>query len=692
MKKYLILLTLPMLFTLSNCKNKSECCPQEQDKCGTQTEKVVKETNIKTSIKSLIDKYGETNKFRIEKGVNQVAAFWNSADGSAEDFEKYCIENFINSDGELDTVFQKLSTNLEALYGNFNKISIELKKNLHLDMGPLHKVDEMFGGYEPSANMSANFFENKIAFYTLLNFPFYSLKEKEELGSKWTRKEWAYARMGDLFTARIPASLVQKYSEATTSSDTYISEYNIYMGNLVDAQNKTYFPKDMKLITHWGLRDELKSNYNSKDGLLKQKIIYNVMKNIITQEIPENVINSDKLQWNPETNKVFENGKEIKFKPEPNIRYQHLLNIFKASKEMDQYSPLYSDNIKRSFEQGMELSQENVEKMFIEFVSSPQVKKVAALISKRLGRNLEPFDIWYDGFKSRSTINEDELTALTRKKYPTREAFQKDLPNILVKLGFTSEKANSISSKISVDPARGAGHAWGAEMKSDVAHLRTRIGKEGMDYKGYNIAVHEFGHNVEQTITLQDIDYYMLKGVPTTAFTEAIAFTFQKRDLELLGYSPKNKDNSQEYLEAIDNFWMSYEIMGVALVDMNIWKWMYANPEATPEELKNTMVTISKDIWNKYYADVFGIKDQPILAIYSHIIDAPLYVSAYPVGHLIEFQISQYIKNKPFASELQRILLNGRIIPQEWMKKAVGNSISIKPTIDATEEALKNLK
>jgi hypothetical protein len=121
-------------------------------------------------------------------------------------------------------------------------------------------------------------------------------------------------------------------------------------------------------------------------------------------------------------------------------------------------------------------------------------------------------------------------------------ALKKDLPRIMMDLGFTKEKAVEVSSRIEVDPSRGAGHAMGAQMKSDNAHLRTRIGKGGMDYKGYNIAVHEFGHNVEQTITLQDVDYYMLNGVPNTAFTEAWAFIFQSRDLELLGIKDDNPD------------------------------------------------------------------------------------------------------------------------------------------------------
>ena len=52
-----------------------------------------------------------------------------------------------------------------------------------------------------------------------------------------------------------------------------------------------------------------------------------------------------------------------------------------------------------------------------------------------------------------------------------------------------------------------------------------------MDYKGYNIAVHELGHNVEQTFSLNYVDHTLLAGVPNTAFTEAMAFVFQERDL-----------------------------------------------------------------------------------------------------------------------------------------------------------------
>jgi len=256
-------------------------------------------------------------------------------------------------------------------------------------------------------------------------------------------------------------------------------------------------------------------------------------------------------------------------------------------------------------------------------------------------------------------------------------------------LGWDKNTAEWIASKITVDASRGAGHAWGAEGKTFNARLRTRIGSDGMDYKGYNIAIHEFGHCVEQTITLHNVPYYMLRGVPNTAFTEAVAFLFQAKDLELLGVNINTEKEELEALAALDNCWSVYEIMGVSLVDQRVWKWMYENPEATPEQLKDAVTDIAIVVWNEYYAPVFGVKDSPILAIYSHMIDAPLYLSNYPIGHLIEFQIESYIEGKNIASEITRMFSQGRLIPQIWMKRAVGSEISAKPSIDAAAEAVE---
>lgn len=647
---------------------------------------------IEETIRSLKEKHTDKESFRIEKGVKQVASLWQDNDGSVEDFQKYCIDNFISDPVELSVAYNKIERNFEILFGLYNTMTVKLMEPLHLDMGEIHYIDNIMGSYSPSAHLTDDLFANKIAFHIALNFPSYSLKEKSEKSAEWTRQEWAYARMGDMFISRVPADIMQNASVAATNADTYIADYNIFMGKLVNQDMVQLFPDEMRLITHWGLRDELKSNYNLENGLEKQKMIYNVMLNIVRQTIPEEVINSGVYQWNPISNKLYKDGAEISFTAEQYTRYEHLLQNFKAQSAMDKYNPIYPTYIERAYDQSMELTRQEIENLFIEFITSPQIAEVAKLIKQRLGRDLEPFDIWYDGFKSRANIDEEELIKITRRKYPNSQAYEKDIPRILIDLGWSREKANYIANRISVDPARGAGHAWGSEMKGDNAHLRTRVPETGMDYKGYNIATHELGHNVEQTITLYDIDYYMLRGVPNTAFTEAVAFLFQANDLKLLGQGNPSNIEEAEALAALDNCWSAYEIMGVSLLDMYVWQWMYENPDCNPKELQQAVERIAIEVWNNYYYPIFGVKDSPILAIYSHMITSPLYLANYPVGHLIEFQIEQYVKDKQFADEITRMLVQGQIIPQEWMKGAVGTEISGKPTLEAVNQALKIVK
>ena len=190
---------------------------------------------------------------------------------------------------------------------------------------------------------------------------------------------------------------------------------------------------------------------------------------------------------------------------EPDTRYAKLLGTYRAARLEDPYSPTAPSLIARRFDFDREMPEARVEAMLEQIVGSPLVPRVAKLIERRLGRPLEPFDIWYNGFLPRGKYTEAELDAITKKKYPTAGAFAADIPAILVKLGFSQERAGYLASNIEVDPSRGAGHAWGAQRRGDKAHLRTRVGADGMDYKGYNIAVHELGHNVEQTFSLNEI-------------------------------------------------------------------------------------------------------------------------------------------------------------------------------------------
>lgn len=649
--------------------------------CTVAKKEFIENMVITQIIDSLSKKSLGIDKMLIEKGVTQVAEQWREIDGDSKVFEAFCYENFMSSPQEKEALFNKLSVAGELINGHFSEMSVGLKKPLHLDIGPLTQVDYIFGGYEPTAHFKDDMYNNKIAYITILNFPFFELSEKDKLGGSWDRLEWAYARVGDMYTPQPPAHVNQIVADAGLKAESYISEYNIMAGLLVNDKGEKLFPLGMKLLTHWNLRDEIKSNYAvGPQSLEKQKMLYEVMLRIIDQSIPKQVINNDQFEWDPYKNTIKKEGVEVDVIPEGGQRYTILLEQFRAQKELDKFVLAYPTAIKRAFDGQMQISVEEIEQMFKEFMTSSKIKDIATIIKDRLGRQLEAYDIWYDGFKSRSSISQESLDAITTKRYPNAGSFDADIPNILKKLGFSDDKALWFGNAITVEAARGSGHAQGAMSKIDVARLRTRLSPNGMDYKGFNIAIHELGHNIEQTISMRNIDYYFLNGVPNTAFTEANAFVFQKRDLKILGFP--NLDSNQKEKTEMDIQWGAYEIMGVSLVDINVWRWMYDNPQATSAQLQTAVIDIAIEVWNEFFAPVIGVKDSPILAIYSHMINYPLYLANYPFGHIIEYQLEKHYEGKDFAKEVERIYTIGNITPQQWMLKATGEKISVKAMID----------
>src|SRR5207245_235617 len=390
-----------------------------------------------------------------------------------------------------------------------------------------------------------DFFQNKLAFVALVNFSLTTLDERLKDGPRWSRRQWAEVRLAQRFSKRIPADVNLGIAQAEAAAARYVAEYNIWMHHLLDENGQRLFPPKMRLLSHWNLRDEIKADYADKqNGLAKQRIIQQVMERIVTQTIPAVVVNNPTVDWDPFTNDVKPTAvQDSEASPPPNIkltnarepdtRYATLQKDFLASRKADPYSPTVPTLIARRFDEDREIPEARVKAMLEQVLTSPFVPQVAKLIESRLGRPLEPFDIWYNGFRPRGTYTEAQLDEIVAKRYPTADAYKKDIPNLLMKLGFSKERAEYLANNIIVDPARGSGHAMGANMRAEKAHLRTRVEKTGMNYKGFNIAVHEMGHNVEQTFSLNDVDHTLLKGVRNTAFTEALALVFQGRALNL---------------------------------------------------------------------------------------------------------------------------------------------------------------
>jgi hypothetical protein len=642
----------------------------------------------------LVAKYGEAQRERAHRGIAQVAALWRAEDGDDDALGTFIRDSFAGNPAALDAMFARYQHNLETIYGHAHEISRELNAPSDLDVGAIATYDETFAAWDPRAHLLEDLFANRLAFTVLLNFPLTSLAERTRDGPGWSRRQWAETQLAEGFRQRLPATANQAVADAYAASARYIAGYNIWMHSLVDSRGARPFPEGKKLLSHWNLRDEIKADYvDGKSGLAKQRMIQRVMERIVSQEIPAVVIDSAAVDWNPYTNVVRpgSGAPAVGSAREPDTRYERLLANFHAQQQVDKYSPGEPTLIARGFDTGRQLSEQRVQAMLEQVLGSPQVARTAKLIARRLGRKLEPFDIWYSGFRPGSGQSETQLDAIARGKYPTAAAYEQDVPQLLRKLGFAPDRADYVARHIVVEAARGSGHAMGAQMRGEPAHLRTRVEKDGMNYKGYNIAIHEMCHNVEQTFSLNDIDYYSLSGVPNTAFTEALAFTCQNRDLELLGVT--QPDPQGKALQTLNDFWNTYEIAGVALVDMGVWRWMYAHPDATPAQLREAAIDLTRAIWNRWYAPVFGVRDVSLLAIYSHMINETLYLPDYPIGHLIAFQVeAQMARAGDFGKEFERVARLGAIAPDLWMTQATGAPVGPGALLAATERALTEIE
>ena len=465
--------------------------------------------------------------------------------------------------------------------------------------GPELPIDARLGAWDPSSHVTDDLFSTRIAFVVLLNFPRSTLAERLRDGQQWSRRQWARLPQRPRRAAR-PAAAQAKLADARAAAEAYINGYNLRAHHLLARDGRRLFRPKLRLISHWNLRDELKGAYADADGLDRQRVIAAAMDAIIRPSNPggrDRRPSSSTGRRRPvpspsrrsrTTRRLPGAASTASTTREADVRYARWKGLFDAEREIDRFTPDFPTFIDRKFEIEREIPAAEVEQLLRAVLEAPVGARVASLISARLKRPLEPHDIWYAGFKPSAGISESALDAKTRERYPTAEAFAKDLPRILTGLGFTPERARFLADRVAVEPSRGSGHALGARMRDDKAHLRTRVNADGMDYKGYNIAVHELGHNIEQVFSVTTIDHTLLQGVPNNSFTEALAFLFQQQDMALLGMPATGAGRDAEAV--LEAFWNAREIAGVSLVDIGAWRWLYAHPDASPAEFREAVV------------------------------------------------------------------------------------------------------
>ena len=165
---------------------------------------------------------------------------------------------------------------------------------------------------------------------------------------------------------------------------------------------------------------------------------------------------------------------------------------------------------------------------------------------------------------------------------------------------------------------------------------------------------------------------------------------YQNKAREVVGI--QEDDETKAFAVAsIEGLLSACQIAGPSLVELYTWRWLYENPETTPEVLRDKMISIADDVWNKYFKDQFGEDPYHILAAYQHMIGYPLYLADYTIGHVISHQIKSHMRGKDLAGETKRICSIGRLTPDLWMKRAVGNGISAKQLIDDAKIGLTQI-
>jgi hypothetical protein len=90
---------------------------------------------------------------------------------------------------------------------------------------------------------------------------------------------------------------------------------------------------------------------------------------------------------------------------------------------------------------------------------------------------------------------------------------------------------------------------------------------------------------------------------------------------------------------------------------------------------------------------VIGIRDSPLLGIYSHMISSVLYLPDYPLGRFIAFQIREQVdRSGALGPEFERMARLGALGPDLWMKQATGAPVGPEALLAATERALAALE
>ena len=559
-----------------------------------------------------------------------------------------------------------------------------------MQTGPIEPIDEIFASIDPNDRIEEDFYQSKLAHVILLNFPILTLAEKTELShSPADRQLLAQSRLAELCQNLTPSQIRVKESSAISQSYQYINHLLFELNRIIFVDNTVLIDKPTIVDCHWGLRDQIVLLYQTEHGFRKQCLLAKIWERVTLEEVPaEYFINKD-VHWEPFANTLHHIGSNNPLRVTSFFtgRYAKLRDLFEAKKAQDDYSPEMPNYINRSFELEREMSEKQVRQLFTNFLTNPLLPQVAKHLKELLNRELVAFDIVFNQFGLNThAASASHYDAVVAQKFPTLSHFNNAIPEILIQLGFSPQLASKIAKQINVVACRTGGFSSFPKMRGGDYILATPSDNEKMNYTTFVTAMHELGHCTEGFLSAESTDYYTLGEVPCAAFSEAFAYLFETKSLQILGIEEDNTTVQQN--KSLNLFWSAFLNCGIALVDMDCWHWMYKHPGFTEASLKSAVIEISRNIWNCYYKPILGEKDSVILAGYSVMLTNPLYLPEYAMAIFIQAQIEHHLKDKILGKEMPRMCQIGRITPDEWMICAMGEPISTTKMLKLTEATI----
>jgi len=634
--------------------------------------------DVPAIVEILVARHGEAERAAASVGVARVAERWTPEDGDDQALAAFCEARYVAGPEDRRRLLDRFETLLEVTGGHLYEVRRTLRRWTDLGGDDLPAFDDLAALFDPAPDLVEQWYAQKLAFVALLNFDRPDLATMLAEGGAWPSARWAEARIALAFGPRIPQSLADDARTTYHAAQRFVDGFHVPVGGVVDETGRRPFASDRRVIAHWLMREAIRGQYGAEDGLAAQRAMAYVMGHHVAGTVPRAVMRAagaggDHPEWDPRANAL--DGRAVAAAdtvgPE---RYAHILAHFAIARRTDAYHPNHPTALERSFALHREIPVEAVEAQLLALLASPVRASLAAFAEARIGRPLEAHDVYFD--QGTPADAGSALDALVAARWPTAKAFEAALPAILSDLGFSAADAAFFGARVRVEIARGAGHAVRPGLPEYPAWLRTNGTGDALTWDGFNTAMHELGHNLEQLVSTHRVPRPALRGVPNTACTEAFAFLYESLARQVLGASGEGDGEAVFDAAAVETAMDACQIAGPALVELRAWRWLYAHPDATPAELRDRMMVLADEVWTTHYAAYFGPDPYHLMAAYQHMVGYPLYLSNYALGHIVGHQVRSHVRGRDLAGETLRIAALGRLTPDAWLREAVGTGLS----------------